>query len=60
MSKSSPSTFSQGPKSPAYERPASVQKTAPVDDEAGAPKSPGRQIFGQSAKGVGAGGTKIH
>jgi len=56
----SPFGTSKGNKAPAYERPASVQKTAPVDDESGTPVSPSRNHFGEPAKGSSASGTKIH
>ena len=57
----SPFGTSKGNKAPAYERPASVQKTAPVDDEAGAPTSPSRNHYGEPAQGTGGSdASKIH
>ena len=54
----SPFGTSKGNKAPAYERPASVQKTAPVDDEAGAPPGAGWPVIGSTAGGGGGGGGK--
>ena len=56
----SPFGTSKGNKAPAYERPASVQKTAPVYEEAGPPISPSRNYYGEPAKGIPGTGSKIH
>ena len=56
----SPFGTSKGNKAAPYERPPSRQMTAPVDDEAGAPKSPGGYVSGYKPQGTGASGTKIH
>ena len=57
----SPFGTSKGGKAAAYERPASVQTKAPVDDESPTPVSPSRNYYGEPAQGTGGSdASKIH
>ena len=57
----SPFGTSKGNKAAPYERPAHIDTVAPIDDETGAPASPGGIVYGLQSPGTGGSdATKIH